>query len=177
MKPPAALKSELQVHHLVFSHDAMPGYSRRKHGRSFRFFHPDGSALADPEERRRVLSLAVPPAYENVWICLKANGHLQATGFDQRGRKQYRYHPRWMEMSSDRKFGNLTAFARSLPVIRAKVAAALSEEGFERPRIAAGIVALLDSTGYRIGNRRYAKENKSYGLATLLARHLDRLPK
>ncbi|MES2708143.1 MAG: DNA topoisomerase IB [Verrucomicrobiota bacterium] len=170
--PAAAVLPELRRHDLVFTHDGMPGYSRRRHGQSFRFFLPDGGALRDPLEKRRLLSLAIPPAYRDVWICVKPNGHLQATGMDDRGRKQYRYHPQWSALSAGRKFTGLTEFARALPGLRGRVNAALTAEGFDKERIIAGIVGLLDHTGYRIGNRRYVRENRSYGLVSLLVRHL-----
>src|SRR4051812_30646536 len=100
---------DLRAYHLVFTHDGMPGYSRRRHGKSFRFLLPGGASLRDKSERQRILSLAIPPAYEHVWICCLPNGHLQATGIDQRGRKQYRYHPTWGQLSADRKFVGIAA--------------------------------------------------------------------
>lgn len=105
--PSANRNSRVRIPGLVFTSDVMPGYSRRKSGSGFSFRLPDGTALRDKAERKRILSLAVPPAYANVWICMKANGHLQATGIDARGRKQYRYHPDWHEHSAERKFTNL----------------------------------------------------------------------
>lgn len=150
----------------------MPGYSRRRQGRHFRFFAPNGTLLSDASEKQRILSLAIPPAYREVWICTQANGHLQATGLDDRGRKQYRYHPQWAALSADRKFTGLPEFARALPGLRSRVASALAVGGFEKERIVAGIVGLLDHTGYRIGNKRYVSENRSYGLVSLLSRHL-----
>ncbi|MCW1924745.1 DNA topoisomerase IB [Luteolibacter arcticus] len=156
---------------LVFTHDGMPGYRRKRAGRGFCYELPDGALLRDKEERTRISSLAVPPAYEDVWICMLENGHLQATGLDQRGRKQYRYHPEWHRMAGDRKFLNLAGFAKALPGIRRKVRAALHDDGLERDRIIAGIVTLLDLTGFRIGNHRYVRENRSFGLASLLTRH------
>jgi len=156
---------------LVFTHDGMPGYHRTRVGRGFSYQLPDGGLLRDKGERARISSLAVPPAYESVWICMRKNGHLQATGLDQRGRKQYRYHPEWHRLAGDRKFLQLADFAKALPAIRRKVRAALNDEGLERSRIIAGIVSLLDQTGYRIGNHRYVQENHSFGLASLLTRH------
>lgn len=158
---------------LVFTHDGMPGYSRRRQGKGFSYLTPEKSVLTDPGERRRITSLVIPPAYEAVWICLKPNGHLQATGIDQRGRKQYRYHAEWQVLSSGRKFGMLPAFALALPRLRRRVRAALARPELDRERILGGIVALLDVTGFRIGNRRYARENRSFGLASLLTRHLS----
>ena len=156
---------------LVFTHDGMPGYRRMRSGRGFCYRLPGGALLRDKRERARIAGLAVPPAYEGVWICMLENGHLQATGLDQRGRKQYRYHPEWHRLAGDRKFLLLADFARALPAIRRKVRAALNGEGLERDRIIAGVVTLLDQTGFRIGNHRYAKENHSFGLASLLTRH------
>ncbi len=158
---------------LVFTHDGMEGYRRKRRGKGFSFHLPCGELLRDPEERRRILSLAVPPAYRSVWICMLPNGHLQATGIDDRGRKQYRYHPAWMEWSGERKFDHLLEFARALPEIRRAVRASLAGDRFSRERVVAGVVALLDRTGYRVGSPRYARENGSYGLATMLTRHVD----
>ncbi|WP_367870864.1 DNA topoisomerase IB [Luteolibacter sp. Populi] len=163
----------LRAHDLVFSHDGMPGYQRRRSGKGFSYLTPKGSTLRSAEERKRIASLVIPPAYESVWICVLPNGHLQATGLDQRGRKQYRYHPDWHSLSADRKFEILPEFAKALPRIRRRVKAALDGETLDRERIVAGVVGLLDSTGFRIGNHRYAKENRSFGLSTLLTRHLS----
>jgi DNA topoisomerase-1 len=167
--PPAILKE----HDLVFTHDGMPGYSRRRKGKGFSYLTPEGSVLRDRAERDRILSLVIPPAYESVWICQLPNGHLQATGLDQRGRKQYRYHPQWHLLSGDRKFDLLPEFVRALPRIRRRIASALSGDSLSRERIIAGVVALLDTTGFRIGNHRYARENRSFGIASLLSRHLS----
>ncbi|MEK7952389.1 DNA topoisomerase IB [Luteolibacter soli] len=156
---------------LVFTHDGMPGYRRLRAGSGFSYRLPDGALLRNKTERTRISSLAVPPAYEAVWICMRENGHLQATGLDQRGRKQYRYHPEWHRLAGDRKFLHLSEFAKALPSIRRKVRTALNEYGLERSRIIAGIVTLLDQTGYRIGNHRYVQQNHSFGLASLLTRH------
>ena len=163
--PPKAIR-------LVFTTDTMPGYKRVRRGKGFSFVLPDGLKLTDIAERKRILSLAIPPAYKNVWICTRENGHLQATGIDARGRKQYRYHPHWHLRAADRKFGELTGFAAALPRIRARLRRELAGEDLTRDRTIAGIVALLDITGYRIGNSRYERENKSFGLSSLLNRHL-----
>ncbi len=157
---------------LVYTSDRMPGYKRVRQGRGFSFFLPDGSTLADRMERKRILSLAVPPAYTGVWICMLENGHLQATGMDARGRKQYRYHPGWHLHAGDRKFTLLPSFAAALPRIRAQVKRDLARPSLTRGRVIAGITALLDITGYRIGNSRYARDNRSFGLSSLLSRHL-----
>jgi len=162
----------LRQRNLVFTHDGMPGYGRKRSGRGFSYIDPKGGILRSAGERQRIVSLVIPPAYESVWICPLANGHLQATGVDQRGRKQYRYHPDWHALSGDRKFDLLPAFAKALPRIRRRVRKALGGDSLDRDRILAGIVGLLDATGFRIGNRRYAKENRSFGVASLLSRHL-----
>ena len=165
--------AELRARRLIFTHDGMPGYRRRRNGKGFSYLLPDGSLLRDASERQRIVSLVIPPAYEAVWICTFPNGHLQATGIDSRGRKQYRYHPDWHALAADKKFELLPAFVRALPRIRRRVRAALSRSALDRERILAGVVALLDATGFRIGSHRYVKENKSFGLASLLSRHLS----
>ena len=163
----------MKIPGLVFTHDGLPGYQRRKAGRGFRYLCPKGLVLRDQKERKRINSLAVPPAYKQVWICMMPNGHLQATGLDARGRKQYRYHEKWHEHSAQMKFAELPGFTRELPKIRRKVKAELDREGCDRTRLVAGVVALLDRTGLRIGNHRYAKENRSFGLVSLLSRHVQ----
>jgi DNA topoisomerase-1 len=150
----------------------MPGIRRRRAGNGFAYLLPDGSPLRDKEELARIRSLAIPPAYEEVWICPLANGHLQATGIDARGRKQYRYHPDWYEQVGRRKFSLLPGFVLALPRIRSAVRDALREQRVSRERVIAGVVALLDRTGYRIGNKEYERFNRSFCLASLLMRHL-----
>jgi len=160
---------------LVFTHDGMEGYCRKRSGKGFAFYLPCGTLLKDPAERKRILSLAVPPAYESVWICMLANGHLQATGIDVRGRKQYRYHPEWGNWAGAVKFGQLLEFAKALPKIRQTVRRQLEGDGISRDRIISGVVRLLDRTGYRVGNARYEKENGSYGLTSILSEHVEPL--
>lgn len=157
---------------LVYTTDQMPGYRRLRRGKGFSFLLPNGSLLLDEAERKRILALAIPPAYENVWICSLQNGHLQATGIDARKRKQYRYHPAWHEGAADRKFESLAEFATALPRIRTQLRKELSDTELTRERVIAGIVALLDITGYRIGNSRYERENRTFGISSLLNRHL-----
>ena len=157
---------------LIYTSDQMPGYRRLRQGKKFTFILPDGRRLLDPGEEQRIRSLAIPPAYEDVWICTCENGHLQATGIDARGRKQYRYHKLWHESAADRKFGTLTEFALALSKIRAAMRRELSRPELTRERVIAGIVYLLDLTGYRIGNSKYAKENHTFGLSSLLSHHL-----
>lgn len=158
---------------LLFTSDEMPGYSRKRSGRGFSYRLPDGTLLSCKKEKKRIASQAIPPAYRDVWICMDHRGHLQATGIDDRGRKQYRYHSRWHEFAADRKFQVLPSFACSLPAIRKCCSRLLNQPGTERDKVIAGVVSLLDRTGYRIGNSRYEKENRSYGLSSLLSRHVQ----
>jgi DNA topoisomerase-1 len=152
--------------------DSRPGISRRRSGRGFSYLAPDGTAIADPDERARLAALAVPPAYERVWICPFPNGHLLATGYDSRERKQYRYHPDWSAYRSQGKFDRLAQFGRALPAIRRRVARDLKGEAGELDFALAAIVAMLDRLALRIGNADAAKENGSFGATTLRTRHL-----
>lgn len=172
MDSSSAAPFALDAFKLAYTSETLPGIRRQRRGKGFAYFLPDGSLLTDEKELQRIASLVIPPAYKDVWICRVKNGHLQATGIDQRGRKQYRYHPLWHELANDRKFSNLPAFVSALPRIRSRVKEALKEEGMTRSRVIAGVVALLDQTGYRIGNEKYVKDNRSFGLASLLMKHL-----
>jgi DNA topoisomerase I len=136
----------------------------------FRYVRPDGKTV-DKATRERIRSLVIPPAWTHVWICPDANGHLQAVGRDARGRKQYRYHPRWREVRDETKFGRLAAFARALPAIRARTTADLRRPGLSRSLVLAAVVALLEKTLIRIGNEEYARDNRSYGLTTMRDTH------
>ena len=161
---------------LVRVSDRTPGISRLRRGRGFSYRDMRGRPLTDDAELRRIRSLAIPPAYTDVWICAHPHGHLQATGFDARGRKQYRYHPHWRQQRDARKFDRLIEFASALPRIRARVARELAGAGQTQPTrgvVLAAIVRLLDTTLARIGNDEYARENKSFGLTTLQNRHAD----
>ena len=155
--------------------DAMPGFSRVKRGSSFRYRDDKGNWLRDADEIARIRQLAIPPAYQRVWICPLPNGHLQATGLDARGRKQYRYHPDWRLQKDQTKFERLEAFGRALPKIRACVARDLQigKRGalLQRTRVLATLVRLLDTTFLRVGNEEYAASNGSFGLTTLRNRH------
>jgi DNA topoisomerase I len=157
---------------LRYVSDRRPGITRKKRGRSFAYYYSDGKQVGDPNELSRIKSLAIPPAYRDVWISPAANGHLQATGRDARGRKQYRYHKRWREVRDEAKFQRLAAFARKLPTIRAKVKADLALEGVPRRKVLATIVRLLDTTGIRVGNEEYVKANGSFGLTTFRSEHV-----
>ncbi len=157
---------------LTYVSDAEPGILRQRRGLGFCYRLPGGRLLRDPEIRARIQALGLPPAYKDVWICLDPAGHLQATGFDQRGRKQYRYHPEWQTWRSSLKYQDLATFAHTLPRIRRRIAADLDHPVDDAHFLLAGLTALLDATHLRIGNRAYARENRTYGATTLLKRHL-----
>ncbi len=150
-----------------------PGYSRRRRGRGFTYLDPGGSPVKDPQLRSRFEALVIPPAWTGVWICTDEQGHIQATGRDEKGRKQYIYHPRWAEARSETKFNRLIPFARALPAIREQVEADLQLRGLPRRRVTALVVRLLDATLIRIGNREYVRQNSSYGLTTLQDEHFE----
>jgi len=151
--------------------DDMPGITRHKARNGFDYRDADGKLIADIETLRRIRSLAIPPAWTDVWICPFENGHIQATGRDARGRKQYRYHPRWRTVRDETKFERMLAFSRALPRIRARVETDLRRRGLSRERVLAAIVRLMELTLFRVGNVEYSKSNKSYGLTTLRDRH------
>lgn len=158
---------------LVYVSDAMPGIRRIRRGKGFAFHYPDGSAVADAETLSRIRALAIPPAYTDVWICGDPRGHIQATGRDQKGRKQYRYHKSWHGEQDASKFARLIDFAAALPALRCRIAQDLGRRGIPRERVLAAVVDLLDRTLIRVGNTEYAKGNDSYGLTTLQNRHVD----
>jgi DNA topoisomerase-1 len=152
--------------------DDMPGIARQKARNGFDYRFPDGELIRDIETLKRIRSLAIPPAWTAVWICPYPNGHIQATGRDKRGRKQYRYHPRWHEVRDESKYGKMLIFSRVLPMIRERVDADLRRRGLSRERVLAAVVRLMEVTLFRIGNSEYATANKSYGLTTLRDRHV-----
>jgi DNA topoisomerase I len=158
---------------LVHVSDERPGLRRHRAGKGFRYANPDGTRVGDPAALTRIKSLVIPPAWTEVWICPKPNGHIQATGRDAKGRKQYRYHTRFREVRESTKFHRMLAFAESLPAIRKKVNKHLGLRGLPREKVLATVVRLLESTLIRVGNDEYAKENKSYGLTTLKNRHVE----
>lgn len=158
---------------LVYVSDEEPGIRRRRSGKGFAYKGPDGKALRDEGALKRIKKLAIPPAWTDVWICPDANGHIQATGRDDRDRKQYRYHPRWREVRDGTKFEHVLEFARGLPEIRERIAKDMSRRGLPREKVLATVVHLLENTLIRVGNADYAKQNKSYGLTTLRDRHVD----
>ncbi len=153
--------------------DDQPGISRRRSGAAFQYIDPSGKVIRDPEELQRIKSLAIPPAWREVWICPIRNGHLQATGRDAKGRKQHRYHPRWREVRDENKYGRILAFAKALPLIRQRVDNDLRRPGLPRDKILATVVRLLETSHIRVGNEEYARQNKSFGLATLRNRHVN----
>lgn len=159
--------------HLRYVSDARPGITRKRWGRSFRYFDPEGKPIHDEAVLTRIRSLAIPPAWRQVWICPLAYGHLQATGRDARGRKQSRYHPRWREVRDETKYERMRLFGEWLPKIRERVERDLALPGLPRAKVLATIVRLLETTLIRVGNEEYAKENHSYGLTTLHNKHVD----
>jgi len=170
----AALDPEVAAERarLNYVHDSMPGITRHTARNGFDYRLPDGSLLRDIDTLKRIRALAIPPAWSDVWICPDPDGHLQASGRDERRRKQYRYHRRWREIRDEAKYGKLLTFARVLPLIRARVAEDLQRRGLPRKRVLAAILRLMELTLFRVGNREYAKSNKSFGLTTLRDRHV-----
>ena len=161
---------------LVYVTDAMPGIRRIRRDGGFDYVRDDGRSVTDRAELARIAALAIPPAYEDVWICSDPRGHLQATGRDARGRKQYRYHPRWRIFRDGAKFDRMPEFGRALPRLRERVRRDLALPGLPREKVLALVVRLLDATWLRIGNDEYARANGSYGLTTLTNRHVRFVP-
>src|SRR5215218_8318368 len=157
---------------LLYVSDEEPGIRRGKSGTGFTYTKPDGKKVEDKATLKRIHSLAIPPAYTDVWICAKPNGHIQATGRDAKGRKQYRYHPAFREVRESAKYEHMMAFAAALPSIRAKLAEHMALRGLPREKVLATVVHLLENTLIRVGNDDYAKANKSYGLTTLRDPHV-----
>ena len=158
---------------LRYVSDAKPGIHRVKKGDGFSYVDADGKTVHDEATLARIKSLVIPPAWTDVWICASANGHLQATGRDARGRKQSRYHPRWREVRDETKYERMALFAAALPKIRARVKEDLAKPGLPREKVLATIVMLMEETCIRVGNEEYAKQNKSYGLTTLRTKHVE----
>jgi DNA topoisomerase-1 len=161
---------------LVYCRDDDPGIRRIRAGKGFRYRMPDGGS-PDPQTRQRIRKLAIPPAWTDVWIASPANGHMQATGRDARGRKQYRYHKDWIALRGENKFSTLIAFAEVLPALRRSIDADIASPGMGRAKVLASVVRLLDRTLVRIGNEDYARANGSFGLTTLHDRHADISPR
>lgn len=158
---------------LIYEDDTQPGITRRHHGRGFAYFDARGRRLKSQAEEQRIRRLAIPPAWTNVWISARAKAHLQATGRDARGRKQYKYHPDFRAHREEEKFARILEFARALPTIRRTVQRHMSLKGLPRQKVLATIVWLLEKTLIRIGNADYARQNHSYGLTTLHDPHVN----
>lgn len=158
---------------LHYTLDQRPGFTRVRAGKGFAYRDTHGRALRDARVLARIRALAIPPAWTSVWICPTATGHLQATGRDGKGRKQYRYHPRWREVRDETKYQRLLEFARLLPRLRARVESDLGRPGLERRKVIATVVRLLEATLIRVGNEEYARANRSYGLTTMRSSHVD----
>ncbi len=169
----AQAKATARAAGLTYVNDQQPGISRRKAGKSFSYRDADGQRIADADTLQRIRSLAIPPAYTDVWICAKPNGHLQATGRDARRRKQYRYHADWAQVRGEGKFERVIAFGTALPKLRRRLRRDLVLPGFPREKVLAIVVALLADTLVRVGNAEYARSNRSYGLTTLRNRHME----
>ncbi len=157
---------------LRYSTDTEPGIARRRAGRGFRYLGPDAASIHEAATLARIRSLAVPPAWHDVWICPDARGHLQAVGRDARGRKQSRYHPAWRARRDESKFGRMAAFGRALPRIRRRVSQDLALPALSREKVLATVVRLLETTSMRVGSEAYARANGSFGLTTLRNRHV-----
>lgn len=170
--PPDPVASA-QAAGLRYVSDVEPGYTRKPWGKGFTYLTPDGKTLKDKNERKRIESLAIPPAYTDVWICTSPDGHILATGRDDRGRKQYIYHPDWREIRERAKFEHMLAFGEALPQIRERVKRDLAQPGLPKDKVLAAVVELLETTLIRVGNAEYAERNESYGLATIRKKHVE----
>ena len=172
--PPAADPAEsAEAAGLRYVSDAKPGITRKRSGKGFRYVGPDGKAVRDAATLERVRALALPPAYTDVWICPDPRGHIQATGRDAKGRKQYRYHPEWRICRDETKYDRMIAFADALPKIRRRTNADLAKPGLSRERVLATVVQLLEKSLIRVGNDEYAKKNRSFGLTTMRNKHVE----
>jgi DNA topoisomerase-1 len=173
-EPPAVVLDPVEAARaakLRYVSDRKPGITRVRVENGFEYHDADGTLITDEAVLQRIRKLAIPPAYTDVWICRDPRGHLQAVGRDARGRKQYRYHPRWRVVRDEAKYGKMLIFGRVLPRIREQVKHDLGLPGLPKRKVLAAIVALLEKTMMRVGNEEYAKENKSFGLTTLRNRH------
>lgn len=164
--------SPLEDAGLRYADTTAAGFSRRRAGRGFAYRDADGGLIKTPDHLTRIRALVIPPAWAKVWICPDESGHIQAFGFDQKGRKQYIYHPKFREVRDGSKFEHVLAFAGALPRLRERVAADMARPGLPRAKVLASLVRLLETTLIRVGGAAYAKTNKSYGLTTLLNRHV-----
>lgn len=167
------LEKGLKKAHLYYTTDKRPGLMRQKIGKNFKYYDSDGKKIASPVSLNRIKNLMIPPAWENVWICDSPKGHLQATGYDEKGRKQYIYHLGWIKLCQENKFNKMLDFGKVLPKIRTRVKKDMALSGLPRKKIVATIVWLLEHTFIRVGNDEYAKENDSFGLTTLRNKHVE----
>ena len=158
---------------LVYIDDSLPGITRKRAGKGWAYFDAHGERITDAEERIRLNAIALPPAYRDAWFCPAANGHILAIGFDDRGRKQYRYHPDFRAAREAEKFDGCACFGRLLPLVRKRVEEDLDGRALTRERIVASVVRLLDLGAIRVGNEQYSKANKSFGATTLRQRHAE----
>ena len=170
--PPASLETA-KIAGLRYVEDTRPGLRRVQKGESCRIENPVGRVVRDEATLARIKSLAIPPAWRDVWICPSAEGHLQATGRDAKGRKQYRYHPRWRSTRDESKYGRMVAFVHALAKIRRRTGRDLARPGLPREKVLATVVRLLESTLIRVGNAEYARQNHSFGLSTMRDRHVE----
>ncbi|MCZ4407439.1 DNA topoisomerase IB [Cryomorphaceae bacterium 1068] len=158
---------------LIYTSDDQPGITRKKHGKGFAYYYPNGEHIKKGKHLKRIQRIVIPPAWKNVWISPLENAHLQATGRDERKRKQYRYHELWIEFSKAQKYHQLIEFARALPDIRKRYSLDLQRSEWDYKKVAALAVAIMDSLHLRIGNSYYSKENHTFGLTTLRRKHLN----
>jgi DNA topoisomerase-1 len=163
--------SDLQAAHLAYASDIDPGIRRAPAGDAFEYLDTDGEPVRDETTLERIRSLAIPPAWTEVWIAPTDRGHIQATGRDAKGRKQYRYHARWREVRDGGKYERLIAFGRALPKLRARVDQDLARRGLPRDKVLAAVIRVMEITLIRVGNEQYARTNRSFGLTTLRDRH------
>ena len=161
---PDTIHSEDLPKDLHYVDDSQPGFTRKILRGKFAYFDIDGQRIRDEDEIKRINALVIPPAYTDVWICADRQGHLQATGRDARGRKQYRYHTRWREIRDENKYSRMIAFGQALPKVRKQLETQLAKPGMGREKVMAAVLSLLDQTLIRIGNSQYARDNRSYGL-------------
>ncbi len=166
-------RETLEQEGLRYVSDSKPGYTRKGRGKGFAYYDTHGDLIRDEKRLDRIRAIVVPPAWTEVWICPTANGHIQATGIDARGRKQYRYHERWREARDGDKFQEILRFGEALPAIRAQVDDDMKLPGLPREKVLAAVVKLLEVTLIRVGNAEYAKQNDSYGLTTMRKKHID----
>jgi DNA topoisomerase I len=169
LSDPAKLAKESQLRYVI---DDSPGITRKRTAKGFVYINAQGRVLRQTKHLRRIKSMAIPPAWEHVWISPWADSHLQATGRDVRGRKQHRYHPRWREVRDQTKFDRMSAFGRVLPSLRRRLKRDLARPGLPREKVLATVVKLLEATLIRIGNEEYARHNRSYGLTTMRSKHV-----